>query len=215
MDCCSVNGLDRIFNKSRAQKKSKSYSKKGLDKRARALVDFLKGPGLSGATLLDIGCGVGALHLELLKEGAMKAQGIEVSPAYVEEANSLAQSLGFQDAVEYHVGDFVEMEHDTPYADIVLLDRVICCYPDMEPLVITSARHAERLYALTYPRRTWWMRAAAFIMNLGLSVVRNRYRFFLHHPREIAATLASAGFINIFHTTATFGIWQVAVYQRQ
>ena len=215
MECCSVNGLDRMFNKSRAQKESNSYLNKGLDKRARKLTDFLKGPGLSGATLLDIGCGVGALHLELLKEGAGKTIGVEVSPAYVEAANSLARELGFQDAVEYHVGDFVEQERDIPTADIVLLDRVVCCYPHMEPLVTASARHAQRLYALTYPRRTWWMRAAAFMMNLGLSVVRKQFRFFLHHPREIAATLASAGFINIFHTTATFGIWQVAVYQRQ
>ena len=158
MECCSVNGLDRIFNKSRARKESNSYLKKGLDKRARKLADFLKGESLSEATLLDVGCGVGGLHLELLKHGAGKAIGVDVSPAYVEAASSLARELGFQNVVEYHVGDFVEQERDIPTADIVLLDRVVCCYPDMEPLVTAYARHAQRLYALTYPRRTWWMR---------------------------------------------------------
>ena len=94
MECCSVNGLDRIFNKSRARKESNSYLKKGLDKRARKLADFLKGESLSEATLLDVGCGVGGLHLELLKHGAGKAIGVDVSPAYVEAASSLARELG-------------------------------------------------------------------------------------------------------------------------
>ncbi len=133
--------------------------------------------------------------------------------AYVEAATSLAQSLGFQDAVEYHEGDFVELEEGIPPADIVLLDRVVCCYPDMEALVTASARHAQRLYALTYPRRTWWMRIAAFMVNLGLTVVRRQFRFFLHHPRQIEATLASAGFTPVHR--ATSGPWELAAYQRQ
>ena len=215
MDCCSVNGLDKIFNKSKAQKESKAYLKKGLGKRARKIVDFLKSTSLSGATVLDIGCGIGALHFELLKEGAAKAVGVDVSPASMEAATSLAQRVGFQGLVEYHVGDFVEQEGDIGQADIVLLDRVICCYPDMERLVTTSAQHAHRLYVLTYPTPTWWLRTARLLLNLGLTIFRNRYRFFLHHPSKIAEILASEGFTNIFHTTSTFGFWQVAVYQRQ
>ncbi len=95
----------------------------------------------------------------------------------------------------------------------MLLDRVVCCYPDMEALVTASARHAQRLYALTYPRRTWWWRIAAFMMNLGLTVVRSQFRFFLHHPRQIGATLASAGFTPVHQ--ATSGPWEVVAYQRQ
>ena len=213
MDCCSVNGLNKIFNESKARKESMAYSRKGLGKRERKLTDLVESQDISAATVLDIGCGVGALHLELLKQGAGRAIGVEVSSAYVEAATSLAQSLGFQDAVEYHEGDFVELEEGIPPADIVLLDRVVCCYPDMEALVTASARHAQRLYALTYPRRTWWMRVAAFMMNLGLTVVRRQFRFFLHHPRQIRATLASAGFTPVHR--ATSGPWELAAYQRQ
>ena len=213
MDCCSVNGLNKIFNKSKATKESKAYSRKGLGKRARKLTDLMESQDISAATVLDIGCGVGALHMELLKQGAGRAIGVEVSSAYVEVATSLAESLGFQDAVEYHEGDFVELEERIPPADIVLLDRVVCCYPDMEALVTASARHAQRLYALTYPRRTWWMRVAAFMMNLGLTVVRSKFRFFLHHPRQIGATLASAGFAPVHR--ATSGPWELVAYQRQ
>ena len=152
MDCCSVNGLDELFNESTARKELKSYREKGLGKRAKMLVDFLKEQDLPGATLLEIGSGIGALHLELLKEGAEKAVGVDVSSAFVEAATGLAKELGFQDAVEYHIGDFVEREQEIPSADIVLLDRVICCYPNLKALATTSTQHAQRLYALTYPR---------------------------------------------------------------
>ena len=216
MDCCSVNGLDVLFNASTARKELKSYRKKGLGKGSRKLVDFLKEQNLAGSTLLEIGGGIGALHLELLKEGAQKAVGVDVSTAYVEAATGLAQELGFADAVEYYVGDFVEQEQKIALADIVLLERVICCYPNMKALVTASAQHAQRLYALTYPRRTWLIRAVFFMMNLGLAILRKRFRIFVHHPQEVAATLASEGFSPIFHSASGIGgHWQIAVYQRK
>ena len=213
MNCCSVNGLDEFFNKSTAKKELKSYRKKGLGKRPRKLVEFLKEQNLAGSTLLEIGGGIGALHLELLKEGAQKAVGVDVSAAYVEAATDLAQELGFADTVEYHVGDFVEQEQKIAPADIVLLDRVICCYPDMQALVTASAQHAQRLYALTYPRRTWWVRAGISMMNIGVTVLRKRFRVFVHHPQEVATTLTSQGFTRIFQ--ATSGVWDIVVFQRQ
>ena len=114
MDCCSVNGLNKVFNESKARKESEAYRRKGLGKRARKLTDLVESQGISEATVLDIGCGVWALHLELLKQGARSAIGVEVSSAYMEAATSLAQSLGFQDAVEYHKGDFVELDEGIP-----------------------------------------------------------------------------------------------------
>ena len=213
MNCCSANGLDEFFNKSTARKDLKSYRKKGLGKGSRKLVEFLKEQSLAGSTLLEIGGGIGALHLELLKEGAQKAVGVDVSAAYVEAATGLAQELGFADAVEYYVGDFVEEEQKIAPADIVLLDRVICCYPDMQALVTASAQHAQRLYALTYPRRTWWVRAGFSMMNIGVTVLRKRFRVFVHHPQEVAATLTSQGFTRILQ--ATSGVWDIVVFQRQ
>ena len=218
MDCCSPNGLDEMFNESAARKKLKSYQKKGLTKRARTLVDFLRQQDVSEATILEIGGGIGAVHLELMKAGAAKTVGVDVSSAYVKTATGLAESMGYGDAVEYHVGDFAEKEKekDIPGADIVLLDRVICCYPDMKTLVTASGRHAQRICALTYPRRTWPIRAGVSLTNFVMAVFRRRFRVFVHHPQEVAATLASMGFSRIFEATAGFGrIWEIAVYQRQ
>ena len=213
MDCCKVNGLNQIFNKSRAAKESRKYLRKGLDRRATMVVGCLKDQGVSGASILDIGCGVGSLHLELLKQGAGSAIGVDVSQSYVEAAAGLASTLGFQDATQYHMGNFVDLEEDIPSADMVVLDRVICCYPDMKGLVTASTRHTQGLYVLTYPRRTWWMRVGAWAFNFGLSVIRREFRFFLHHPKEIGATIEAAQFSLI--QTAKRGPWEMAAYRRQ
>ncbi len=70
MDCCNVNGLNEVFNKSREAKESRKYLRKGLDRRATMVVGCLGDQGVSGASILEIGCGVGSLHMELLKQGA-------------------------------------------------------------------------------------------------------------------------------------------------
>ena len=216
MDCCSPNGLDEMFNESAAKKELKSYQKKGLTKRARTLVDFLTQQDISEATILEIGGGIGAVHLELMKAGAAKAVGVDVSSAYVKTATGLAESMGYGDLVEYHVGDFAEKEKDIPGAAIVLLDRVICCYPDMKTLVTASGRHAQRICALTYPRRTWPIRAGVSLTNFGMAILRRPFRVFVHRPQEVAATLASQGFSRVFEAYTGFGrIWEIAVYQRQ
>ena len=216
MDCCSVNGLDKIFNKSTARRELKKYLKKGLDKRARVLVECLKSQDIAGATILEVGGGIGSLHMELIKAGAARAVGYDAAPAYVEAAISLAERLGLKDSVEYHVGDFAEEAANAEDADVVLLDRVICCYPDMKALVTSSTQRTKRLCALTYPRRTLMTRALVSMLNFGLAIFRNQYRTFVHHPQEVSAILESQGLTKVFHTGAGFwGIWEVVVYRRQ
>ncbi len=206
MDCCNVNGLNEVFNKSKAAKESKKYLSKGLDRRATMVLEYLTDQGVPGASILEIGCGVGSLHMELLKQGAGSAIGVEVSRSYVEAATDLSRTLGFQDATHYHMGNFVDLDEDIPSADIVVLDRVICCYPDMKGLVTASTRHTHRLYVLTYPRRTWWMRVGALVFNIVLTATRREFRFFLHHPREIGATIEAAQFSLI--ESARRGPWK-------
>ncbi len=212
MDCCNINGLNEIFNQRKAAKESRRYLRNGLDRRATMVVGCLRDQGVSGASILEIGCGVGSLHMELLKQGAGSAVGVEVSQSYVEAATGLSRTLGFQGATQYHMGNFVDLEDDIPSADIVVLDRVICCYPDMKELVTASTRHTQRLYVLTYPRRTWWMRVGALAFNFGLTAVRREFRFFLHNPEEIGATIEAAQFSLI--ESAMHGPWEMAAYRR-
>ncbi len=216
MDCCSVNGLDEMFNRSMAQGELRAYLKKGLSKRSRHLANTIRDQGITGATILEVGGGIGSLHLELIKAGAASAVGYDAAPAYVEAATSLAERLGLKDSVEYHVGDFAEMGASADDADIVVLDRVVCCYPDMRALVTAAALRTKRVCVLTYPRRNWLTRALVPAVNTIQALLRKRFRVYVHKPQEIAALMASHGLTRMLLTHAgTISEWEVVVYRRQ
>lgn len=213
MNCCNVNNLNGMFDEKYARRNVAGYRKNGLDRRARKIVDFLDSNGLAGASLLDIGSGIGALHLELLKVGAARAVAVDVSSAYLAVGKDLAASLGYQDAVEHRQGDFVAMAEDIASADIVLADRVVCCFPDMTGLVTSSARHAGRFYALTFPRGPRWLHLLlAPLLNAVLALFKGDFRVFLHPPEKIKGTVRAEGFSQVFHSFA--GPWEVVVFQR-
>ncbi len=213
MNCCTASGLNTMFDEREARRDVRSYRKKGLGSRGRKIVHFLEGNGLAGATLLEIGGGVGALHLELLKSGAAKAVAVDVSTAYLAAGKDLAASLGYRDAIEHHEGDFVQMAKDIESADIVLADRVVCCFPDMTGLVTSSARHARRFCVLTFPRGFRWVHALlAPPLNAFLSLVKGDFRVFLHAPEKIKGTVRAEGFSEVFHSFD--GPWEVVVFQR-
>ncbi|MBI4311352.1 MAG: methyltransferase domain-containing protein [Chloroflexi bacterium] len=212
MDCCTVNDLDKVFGKRFAEADLQHYLKKGLDRRASALVRLISQRGVEGAAILEVGPGVGALHMELLKAGATSAAGYDASPAYVAAATDLAQRLGFQDRVQYHVGDFVDPAFAPAEADIVVLDRVVCCYPDMTALLSKSGRLAKGLYAVSFPRPTWYMRTGRLFLNLGFILIRRRYRFYLHPHRAIVQAIQAQGLRLV--EQARSGLWQIQVYER-
>ena len=191
----------------------KSYRKWGLDKRAQVLVDYLKAQDFSEYTVLEVGCGIGALQVELMKTGASRGLGLDISIASVEAATQLAERLALQDRLVYRQLDFTQEESEIGPADIVVLDRVVCCYPDMEGLVRPAAQHARQLCAVVYPRTTWWVRLGGFLFNGYLWALRRTFRFFLHDPRKIADTVLSQGFDLDF--SRTFGPWQISVFRKQ
>ena len=131
----------------------------GPVKTTRWLLDGLSVGGVAGWSVLDIGAGVGAVHLELLDAGAASAVDVDVSSAFVAAARDEAARRGRSDAVTYEIGDFVALAPSVEPADIVALDRVVCCYADMAALVSLSAARARRRYGLVYPRDTWWIRS--------------------------------------------------------
>ena len=127
-DCCepvNVNGLSEQFGEGYSSGQLEGYRKNGLGQRALALVEFLQERGLEGKTVLDIGCGIGALHMELLLAGAETATGVDASPTNIAAARTLADEMGVADRVEERQGDFVELQDEIPAADIVTLDRAI------------------------------------------------------------------------------------------
>ena len=162
--------------------------------------------------MLDIGGGVGALHLELLKAGSAAAIDVDGSPAYVAVAREEAARQGVADRVRHETGDFVEVAGSIEPADLVALDRVVCCYSDMRALVGLSAARARRRYGLVYPRDTWWIRAASRTMNGLFALLRRRLRFWVHATTEVEAVIAAAGLEPVFRRNGIF--WQVVVFER-
>ncbi len=174
---------------------------------------MLKAEDIREMTLLDVGGGVGAIQHELLSAGASSAINAEASAAYIDAAREEAERQGHVDRVSFRYGDFVELALDVAPADIVTLDRVICCYHDMQRLVGLSSSLARKYYGVVYPRDTWWMKIGFAIINLGLWVRRSPFRIFLHPSEAVDAVVRRHGLERRFYGKTAF--WHVVVYARQ
>ncbi len=200
------------FNRKAAAAELRQFRRRGPAKTTRILVDALKAGGVEGMTLLDIGGGVGAIQHELMKTGASRAISVEASTAYIEAAREEAERLGYGDRVVFHHGDFVHLAQDIAPSDIVTLDRVVCCYPDMPTLVGLSSVRARKMCGLVYPRDTWWNRAGLATLNAVRWLRRNPFRVFVHRPEAVEAVIQGNGLKRRFYAQ-TF-VWQVVVYAR-
>ena len=125
-DCCDPAPYRRFFNRKEAERNVRAYRRKGLDPMASSMVDYLKSRDLRGADLLEVGGGVGAIQIDLLKAGLDRSVNVELSSGYDEAAHQLAAEEGVEDRITRHVGDFVENQDEFESADVVLMNRVVC-----------------------------------------------------------------------------------------
>ena len=209
MDCCSY---DRQFNARHAEDDLRDYRRNGPTGLTKALIEALAAGGIEGRSVLEIGGGVGAVHHELLRAGADAAVDVDASRAYISAAREESERQGHADRVEYRVGDFVALADVIEPADVVALDRVLCCYADMSSLVARSAALAKVRYGVVYPRYNWFGRVAIVLVNLGKRVSRSPFRTYLHRTTDVDAILVDHGLVRTLHRTTL--IWQLAVYER-
>ncbi len=212
MTCDQCQGIESMFGKREARQQVARYRRRGAAKTTRMLIAALEAEGVDGQTLLDIGGGIGAIQLALLKAGVTHATDIDASSAYLAVAQSEAKDEGLADRIEYQFGNFMDVGPNLPTAGIVTLDRVICCYHDMHGLVGLSAAKAGKLYGVVYPRDTWWTHAAIAAANFVLRLRRDSFRVFVHPQTAVDALVRSSGLAQRYHQTA--GVWQVVVYAR-
>jgi hypothetical protein len=206
-------GCPNVFSSKQAEGDLKRYRSKGPDASTRALIRAILDEGVRGATLLDIGGGIGAIPLELLAEGLAHAESVDATEPYVRTALEEAARRGFGDRVSSHLGDFVQLASEIPAADFVTLDKVVCCYRDMPALLARAADRAQRAIGLVYPRDTWWNHIAARGIALWGWISRDPTRWHLHSVADIDAVLARAGFER--HDVKRELIWQIALYRRR
>jgi len=191
---------------------ARRYRKKGLDATARRMVGFLEERGIEGATVLEIGGGVGEIQIELLKAGASHVVNLELSPAYDEEAERLLHESALDGKAERRLHDIAVDPEGVEPADIVLLHRVVCCYPDYERLLGAAAQRALRFLVFSYPPRNPLTRLFISAENLVFRLMRREYRSFAHPPAAMLGVLAERGLRPTFaHHTL---VWQVAGLER-
>jgi magnesium-protoporphyrin O-methyltransferase len=212
MSACCPRGYERFFGPRQARRDARKYRRRGLDTTAQRIVDELAARGVGGASELGVGGGVGGIELELLKRGAARATIVELSHGYDEEAETLAREAGAEEKIERRHGDFVEGEAELDPAELVVLHRVVCCYPDPERLVGAAAGHARRLLALSFPRDTWWLRVGSRCANVFFRLVGG-VETYIHEPARVVASAEAAGLRAIVHERST-RVWRVAVFER-
>ena len=213
MNCCQCQGIEALFDKRMASRELEDYRQKGPSKTTRLLLDALLAAGVKGKSLLDIGGGVGAIQHQLAEAGIDSIINVDASTAYLEAAQAEAVRQGYADRANYYHGNFVDLAPEIAPADIVTLDRVLCCYPDMEALVSLSAARAKELYGLVYPRDTWWIKGVRPLINAFFGLLRNPFRFFVHSTEAVDMAARRQGLQRCFYK-ATF-IWQIVVYERE
>ncbi len=213
MSCCQCQGVEEEFNPRVARRQMRRYRKRGPKKTTSWLIEAIVSKGLPSPSLLDIGGGIGEIQHELVdKAGAEHVTNVDASSAYQDRARDEATRKGYTARAEYVYGDFVDVEDRIVDADIVTLDRVICCYDDVDGLVMRSAEKARRLYGLVYPRETWWTRLGFRLLNTVQRARRASFRAFLHPERHVHGLLVGLGFERRFHRHDL--VWKVAVYER-
>ncbi|HWC72821.1 MAG TPA: methyltransferase domain-containing protein [Gemmatimonadales bacterium] len=212
MSCCGAPGCERIFDRKHAARELKKYRADGPMPTTKALIGVLLGAGMNDDTLLDIGGGVGAIQYALLAAGARTAVSVDASAAFEAVARAEAERQGVRERIRYESGDFVEIADRIAPADIVTLDRVVCCYPNMESLVRLSAARCRRLYGLVYPRDRGLIRVVIRVQNFFRGLFRNPFRSYVHSVAAMDDLIRSAGF-TLRRRVRTF-VWEVAVYEK-
>jgi 2-polyprenyl-3-methyl-5-hydroxy-6-metoxy-1,4-benzoquinol methylase len=184
----------------------------GLARSQLKLIAGLERIGYRAASLLEIGCGVGWLHQWLLKHGAARAIGVDLSPEMVTEARRLALKQGLAAQTSYLIGDFIALAESIEPVEIVLLDKVICCYPDANVLLIQAASRARRAVALTYPRTCLKSCLLHRGLNAVLTWIGSDFRTYLHDPKAVESCLKAQGLAKYFEACTFLWLTQVFAY---
>ncbi len=212
MQCCSVpcNDTNRFFSHLAGLHRLR-YRLFGPEKTQRQLMNGIRSI-LADASILEVGCGTGDLHQELLQQGAASAVGVDISQKMINEARKNAIDKALADRTEYHLGDYVDVADNLEASDVTIMDKVICCYPDPERLlkaVLPNTRHA---IALTYPRDRTYTRVAIATFALLLRTLKSDFRPYVHKPDDIRRWITDAGFSLKSHDRVF--AWQTDIYVR-
>jgi len=207
--CCAA---ENQFGPKVAERDLRRYRRRGADAVTKLMLAQLRQWPLKNKQLFNIGGGIGVISAELAADGIAGATLVEASPAYLEVARRELQSRNGSRSTEFLLGDFAKIADTLPDADVITLDRVVCCYPDAEGLLRGAAARTLQLLAFSYPRDRWYMRATTAVQNLLRWMKGKPFRTFVHSPQQMSGVLGHAGLVR----AATQGtlVWVVDLYCR-
>jgi hypothetical protein len=191
--CCRAGACEEIFTGRFARRNLENLRRKGLGDVERRMVAIASEPGIEGARVLEIGGGIGALQAELLGAGAARGEVVEVVAAYEPYARELARERGLEERTSFRVLDVLEEPDAVEPADVVLLNRVVCCSADGIELARRSAALSTRTLVLSFPRDALWVRMGVRVFNAGFAVFGRSFRLFAHPRQALVAAAESEG----------------------
>jgi len=201
-----------MFSPRMARRSLKRYRERGLDEVEQGMVAAGKAGGLDGARVLEIGGGIGALQAELLEAGAEEGEIVELVSAWEPYARELAREKGLEQRVEFRVADVIEEPAGVEPADVVLLNRVVCCSPDGVRLAGVAATLARRTLVLSFPRERFLVRVGLGLVNGGMRAFGRSYRTFLH-PRALLVAAAEGEGLTLAEADRGF-LWEFVALRR-
>ena len=211
-ECCEPDGYDAVFSDRFARRVARRYRRRGLSRSSRAIVSFLTERGIAGASVLEIGGGVGEIQVELLRRGATRATNLEISTNYEPEAVDLLDRVSMRDRVERRFLDLAQVPDEVEPADIVVLHRVVCCYPDYQRLLAAAGSKAERLLVFSHPPRNVATRTVLWCDNARRRLKGDSFRTFAHPPAAMLGVLCEGGLRSTYRWRG-FG-WHVVGLER-
>lgn len=208
--CCFDDWVDHWSNQA-AKKPTASQV-------TASLLEAITGSGVEDRTVLDVGCGIGDLAIEAVARGAASGTGFDLSAKAIGEAQRLAAARGVGDRTAFHVGDGAKL--DLPAADVVVINRVVCCYPHTEDLLDRTLAAARSVFAITAPVSNgptgWFNRFWNEVLNVGYRLRPKKYagfRTFIHDLDRIDERIRAEGFRRVRHERRRV-VWDLAVYTR-
>jgi magnesium-protoporphyrin O-methyltransferase len=182
-----------MFSPRVARRSLRRYRERGLGDLEREMVAAGGADGLEGVRVLEIGGGIGALQAELLEAGAEEGEVVELVSAYEPYARELARELGLEERSSFRVADVIDRPGDVAPADVVVLNRVVCCSPDGVRLTGIAAALARRTLVLSFPRDRFVVRSGLRLVNLGMRVLGRSFRVFVHRRAALVAAAEAEG----------------------
>ena len=209
--CCDQD-YEGLFDEKEARHDLDDWHRNGPPRATADLIEAIRAEGVEGGSVIDIGAGVGILHVELLEAGMAAAIDVDLSSAYLAAAQAEADRRGISDRIEYRYGDAVEVLPLLRKVEVVTLDRVVCCYPHLAGLLTAASDRASRLVGLVHPADAWYLRRAVAFYSLIATIFRRHHRFWAHRRREIDRIMEEAGFIAIHRGGSR--VWRSVLYRR-